>query len=124
MDALCIIISVHCSSDYIVLATEQEFHLRHLRHMEYADIRLKSSITNCLLELPPFDKTCHSSFTDCCSGACPPSLTHPVVLHQSGVAVFAARLLHEQLLTRGLVLVQHALPRIDHPDGERGEEER
>lgn len=44
---------------------------------------------------------------------------HPVVLQQRGVAVFAARLLHKQLFTRGLVLVQHALPRIDHPDGER-----
>lgn len=48
---------------------------------------------------------------------------HPVVLLQRGVSVLAARLLHEQLLTRGLVLVQHALPRIDHPDGETGEED-
>lgn len=38
---------------------------------------------------------------------------------QSGVPVFAARLLHEQLLARGLVLVQHALPRVDHPGGDR-----
>uniref|UniRef100_A0A3B4VJ74 TAFA chemokine like family member 3 n=4 Tax=Seriola TaxID=8160 RepID=A0A3B4VJ74_SERDU len=49
---------------------------------------------------------------------------HPVVLQQSGVPVFAARLLHKQFLTGGLVLVQHALPCIDHPVGERGEEER
>lgn len=48
--------------------------------------------------------------------------THPVVLQQRGVPVFAGRLLHKQFLTRGLVLVQHALPRIDHPVG--GEEVR
>lgn len=46
---------------------------------------------------------------------------HPVVLQQRGVPVLAARLLHEQLLAGGLVLVQHALPRIDHPDGDKGE---
>lgn len=31
--------------------------------------------------------------------------------------MLAARLLHKQLLTGGLVLVQHALPSVDHPAG-------
>lgn len=44
---------------------------------------------------------------------------HPVVLQQGGVSVLAVGLLHKQLLARGLVLVQHALPRVDHPVGER-----
>lgn len=47
-------------------------------------------------------------------------LTYPIVLQQSGVTVFSTRLLHKQLLTRGLVLIQHTLPCIDHPDRERG----
>lgn len=42
---------------------------------------------------------------------------HPVVLQKGGVSVLAARLLHKQFLTGGLVLVQHALPRVDHPVG-------
>lgn len=46
------------------------------------------------------------------------SQSHPTVVQQTGVSVFPARLPHKQLLTRGLILIQHALPRIDHPDGE------
>lgn len=42
---------------------------------------------------------------------------HPVVLQQGGVSVLAARLLYKQFLTGGLVLIQHALPRVDHPVG-------
>lgn len=52
---------------------------------------------------------------------------HPVVLLQRGVVLLlAALLLHKQLLAGGLVLVQHALPRIDHPGGggRGGERER
>lgn len=49
---------------------------------------------------------------------------HPVVLQLRGVPVLAAWLLHKQLLAGGLVLVQHALPRIDHPDRDKGEKER
>ena len=33
--------------------------------------------------------------------------------------MFAARLPHEQLLGGRLVLVQHALPGVDHPDGDK-----
>lgn len=60
-----------------------------------------------------------NAFVVACNSA--PLAAHPVVLLQRGVVlVLAAQLLDKQLLAGGLVLVQHALPRIDHPGGGEG----
>lgn len=87
-----------------------------LQLQEYTDVRFRNMIANCLLELPALKSDTsfpHPPAPVLVFGTSP--FAHPVVLLQSGVAVFAARLLHEQLLARGLVLIQHALARIDHP---------